>query len=223
MVIGITLIIVALIITVAVLVYKHDGTAFGQLTGYSFFDIVLHAKKGQLYKLMTQLDRVPGEHKVLIDVQLPVNNSTYPVDAIFVHESGIYVIDSVHKTGWITGDEHQVEWVQVKHGDKQEPFTNPIMVSHRIIDTLRDLLPDVNEDVYSSVSVFSDACSFQKIETYSPNVEVIKMCELKAWTKQIGGEVLSKEEIDKVYHALEGLMSFTQQPTKQPTKQAATN
>ena len=81
MTIWILLIVVTLIITLAVLVYKHDNTEFARLTGYSLFDIVLNAKKSHLHKLMTQLDKVSGEHKVLIDLHLPVNNTNYPVDA----------------------------------------------------------------------------------------------------------------------------------------------
>ena len=223
MTILILLIVVALIITLAVLVYRHDNTQFAQLTGYSFFDIALNAKKRHLHKLMTQLDKVSGEHKVLLDVQLPINHTTYPVDAILIHESGIYVIDGVKKTGWISGNEEQAEWMEVKHKEQQEMFPNPIIVNKRIIFALRDVLPEVNHDAYVAISLFSDACSFQKIETHSPDVEVLKMHELKSWIKQIGGEILSREEIHTIYSALEGYMSFKQQPVKQSSKQPVAN
>ena len=223
MMIWIFLIVVALIITLAVLVYKHDSTEFAQLTGYSFFDIVFNAKKSYLHKLMTQLDKVSGEHKVLIDLQLPVNNTTYPLDAILIHESGIYVIDSLNKTGWISGNEEQDEWIEIKHKEKQEVFPNPIAMNKRIIFALQELLPEVNDDTYVAISLFSNACSFQKIEIHSQNVEVMKRNELKLWTKQIGGEVLSKEEIHTIYKALEGYMSFKQQPVKESAKQPVTN
>lgn len=221
--IWILIIVVAFIITLAVLVYKHDSTEFAKLTGYSFFDIVLNAKKRHLHNVMTQLDKVSGEHKVLIDLQLPVDNTTYPIDAILIHESGIYVIDSVKKAGWISGNEEQAEWVETKHKEKQEMFTNPIAVNKRIIFVLKDLLPEVNPDAYVAISLFSDSCSFQKIEIHSQNVEVMKRHELKLWTKQIGGEVLSREEIHTIYTALEGYMSFKQQPIKKSSKQPVTN
>lgn len=223
MMILILLIVVALIVTLSVLIYKHDNTEFARLTGYSFFDIVFNAKKSHLHKLMTQLNKVSGEHKVLIDLQLPVNNTTYPVDAVLIHESGVYVIDGVEKTGWISGNENQDEWVETKHKEKQEMFPNPITVNKQIIFALRDLLPEVNYDTFIAISLFSDACSFQKIEMHSQNVEVMKRNELKLWTKQIGGEVLSKEEIHTIYKALEGYMSFKQQPTKASAKQPVIN
>ena len=160
MMILVLLIVVALIVTLSVLVYKHDTTEFAQLTGYSFFDIMLSTKKGHLHKLMTQLNKVSGEHKVLIDLQLPVNNTTYPVDAVLIHESGVYVIDGVEKTGWISGNEDQDEWIETKHKEKQETFPNPIMENKRIIFALRDLLPEINYDAYVAISLFSDACSF---------------------------------------------------------------
>ena len=223
MTIWILLIVVTLIITLAVLVYKHDNTEFAQLTGYAFLDIVLNEKKRNLYKLMTQLDKVSGEHKVLIDLQLPVHNTTYPLDAMLIHESGIYIINSVKKTGWILGNEEQAEWIEIKHKEKQEAFPNPTTVNKRIILALKDLLPEVNGDAYEAISLFSDACSFQKVEIHSPNIEVMKKNELKLWTKQIDGEVLSKEEIHTIYNALEGYMSFKQQPVKESSKQPVTN
>ena len=223
MMIWILLIVVALIVTLSVLVYKHDTTEFAQLTGYSFFDTVFNAKKGHLHKLVTQLNKVSGEHKVLIDLQLPVNNTTYPVDAVLIHESGIYVIDGVKKTGWISGNEEQAEWIELKHKEQQEMFLNPITLNKSIISALKDLLPEINYATYVAISLFSDACSFQKIEIHSQNVEVMKKNELKLWTKQIGGEVLSQEEIHTIYKALEGYMSFKQQPIKESSKQPVTN
>ena len=223
MIILILLIAVALIIILSVLVYKHDNTEFARLTGYSFFHVMFNAKKRHLYKLMTQLHKVSGEHKVLIDLQLPVNNTTYSVDAILIHESGIYVIDGVQKTGWISGNEEQMEWIEIKHKEKQERFPNPIAVNKRVVFALRELLPEISYDTYVAISLFSDACSFQKVEIYSQNAEVMKRNELKLWTKQIGGEVLSKEEIHTVYKALEGYMSFKQKPLKEAPKQPIVN
>lgn len=209
MTLWIVLILSALVIAICVLVYRHDNTAFSRLTGYSFFEVLVNTRKKYLHKVMKQLDYVSGEHRILIDLQVPVNNKMYTVDAVLVHESGVYIIDGVSKKGWITGSESHPEWVEMKHNKEQQTFPNPIMVNKRIIYALQDLLPDIGEGMCGSVSLFSDACSFQKIEIQSLDVEVLKVNELKNWTKQIGGEVLSKEEIDKVYHALTGYMNFT--------------
>lgn len=209
MTLWIVLILSALAITVCVLVYRHDNTAFSRLTGYSFFEVLLNARKKYLHRVMNQLEQVSGEHRILIDLQVPVKNRTYTVDAVLVHESGVYIIDGVSKKGWITGSETHPEWVETKHNKVHETFPNPVMVNKRIIYALRDTLPEIGEDIYGSVSLFSDACSFQKIEIQSLDVEVLKVNELKNWTKQIGGEVLSKEDVDKIYHTLAGYMSFT--------------
>lgn len=209
MTLWIVLILSALMIAVCVLVYRHDNTAFSRLTGYSFFQVLTNTRKKYLHRIMKQLDHVSGEHRILIDLQVPVNNKAYNVDAVLIHESGIYIIDGVRKKGWITGSETHPEWVETKHNKEHETFPNPIMVNKRLIYALRHLLPDIGEDVYGSVSLFSDACSFQRIEIQSLDVEVLKMHELKKWTKQIGGEVLTKEEVEKAYSALAGYMSFT--------------
>ncbi|WP_332646512.1 nuclease-related domain-containing protein [Lysinibacillus sp. 54212] len=212
-----------IVIVLAVLIYLHDGTEFSQLTGYSFFDILTKEKANRLNKLMSRLKKVDGEHKLLVDLQVPIGNSTYSVDAVLIHESGIYVIDGVHINGWISGRENDIEWVQALHNNKYEKFTNPIMVNKRIIAVLHELLPEVSKDVFTSVALFNDGCSFQKIEIESTNIEVMKMQELKKWTTEIGGEVLSKEEIENVHHALEGNMSFKQLPKAQPSNNTVTN
>lgn len=209
MMLWIVLILAALMIAVCVLVYRHDNTAFSRLTGYSFFEVLMNTRKKYLHRIMKQLDQVAGEHRILIDLQVPVNNKAYSVDAVLVHESGIYIINGIQKKGWITGSEIHPEWVETKHNKEHEAFPNPVMVNKRLIYALRDLLPDIGKDVYGSVTLFSDACSFQKIEIQSLDVEVLKVNELKSWTTQIGGEVLVKEEIEKVYQALAGYMNFT--------------
>lgn len=216
-------IIAVIVIVLAVLIYLQDGTEFSKLTGYSFFDILTKEKANRLNKLMSRLNKVDGEYKLLVDLQLPISNTTYSVDAVLLHESGIYVIDVVHSNGWISGRENDIEWVQALHNNKYETFTNPIMVNKRIIATLQELLPEVSKDVYASVSLFNDGCSFQKVEIQSSDVEVLKMQELKKWTTEIGGEVLSKDEIEKIYNALEGNMSFKQLPKTQPANKAVTN
>ena len=209
MTLWIVLVLAALVITLCVLVYRHDNTAFSQLTGYSLFEVLGNARKKYLHRLMNRLDDVSGEHRILIDLQLPVNNKPYTVDAVLIHESGVYVIDGVTKKGWIAGNEAHQEWIEVQPKGEKRAFPNPIMVNKRIITTLRHLLPDIDEDVYGSVSLFSDACSFHKIEVQSLDVEVMKVKDLKGWAEQIGGEALSKEQIERIHQALAGYMSFT--------------
>lgn len=212
-----------IVIVLAVLIYLYDGTEFSKLTGYTFFDILTKEKANRLIKLMSRLSKIKGEHKLLVDVQVPINDTTYSVDAVLVHESGVYVIDGVSLNGWISGREHDVEWIQALHNNKYETFTNPIMVNKRIIAILQEQLPEVNKDVYFSVSLFNDGCSFQKIEIESTKVEVLKLNELKKWTTEINGQLLSKEEIEGIYNALESNMSFKQLPKTQQMNKALTN
>lgn len=216
--IWILLIFLLLIVALGVLVYRQDNKTFSRLTGYSLFDILFKSKANYFNKVMNGLEGLEGEHRILIDVTIPMGNEKKYVDAIIIHESGVYVMTGHQKKGWITGVESQAEWFEVLHKGHQV-FNNPIIESKRIIYGLEDLLPEINEDVYSSLIVFSDACSLQKIETQSLDVEVLKRSELKKWTKQIGGEVLTSEEINRIYQALEPYMSF-KAPTNLTTKPA---
>lgn len=208
------LIVLICVIAIGILVYRQDNRVFSQLTGYSFFDILFKSKANYFNNVMNKLDGLSGEYKILIDLTIPVDNQTMYADAIILHESGIYVMNGVNKRGWIVGAETQREWVEAMHKE-QKAFNNPVTENKRIIVALQDLLPEVNEDAFSSLVLFSNQCSFQKIEIYSLNVEVLKVRDLKQWSKQVGGIVLSREEINSIYKVLEGYTSFKKESVQQ--------
>lgn len=201
------LICLLIVIAIGVLVYRQDNRLFSQLTGYSLFDILLKPKASYFNKVMNQLEGIKGTYKVLLDVTIPTNNTQRYIDAIVIHESGIFVMTGVQKKGWITGAEHQPEWIESLHKG-QVNFLNPIAENKRSVYALQELLPEVNEDVFSSIIVFSDACSIQKIEVTSQDVDILKLQEIKAWSQQMAGEILTQDEMTRIYQVLEPYMSY---------------
>jgi len=188
-------------------IYRHDNSAFYKLTGYSYLDMVANKKIRTMYKIVNDLDQVKGSHKVLVDVQVPVNDELQTISGLLLHESGIYVMNLKEKSGWINGREQDLEWKELLHQEKSRAFANPIHETKRLIYALQDQLPEVDEQAFQSVVLFTNGCSFQKIEMVSEDVEVLKVGELKKWGSSLQGKVLSETDIQTLFTTLEGSMN----------------
>lgn len=188
-------------------IYRHDNSAFYKLTGYSYLDMVANKKIRTMYKMVNDLDQVNGSHKVLVDVQVPVNDELQTISGLLLHESGIYVLNLKEKSGWINGREQDLEWKELLHQEKSRAFENPIHEAKRLIYALQDQLPEVDEQAFQSVVLFTDGCSFQKIEIESDGVDVLKVGELKKWGSSLKGKVLSETDIQTLFVTLEGSMN----------------
>ncbi|MER1957991.1 MAG: nuclease-related domain-containing protein [Solibacillus sp.] len=188
-------------------IYRHDNSAFYKLTGYSYLDMVANKKIRTMYKMVNDFDQVNGSHKVLVDVQVPVNGELQTISGLLLHESGIYVLNLKEKSGWINGREQDLEWKELLHQEKSRAFENPIHEAKRLIYALQDQLPEVDEQAFQSVVLFTDGCSFQKIEIESDGVDVLKVGELKKWGSSLKGKVLSETDIQTLFVTLEGSMN----------------
>lgn len=219
-------VIVVLVLVVGyfiVSIYRHDDSKFSKLTGYSYFDLWTNKKAKAANKLVVALDKVKGSHKVLVDLQVPNGKSVQQIDALLIHESGIYVIDVKKMSGWISGREQDNEWTQLLHRNKTNTFPNPLRENKGGIQALQEILPEVNRDLFETLILFTNDCSFQQIELYSNNVDVIKTPGLNSWVSSLGGEVLSQSEIDSLYIALEGYMQVKKKPVLEKAKAASVN
>ena len=186
--------------------YRHDNTTFHQLTGFSYFDVLMNKRVRISYQLMQKLEHVQGTKKILVNLQIPVHNEIQTIDALLLHESGIYVVNVKDKSGWINGQEQSVEWIELLHKNKKQVFTNPVHETKRLIHTLRDQLPEVDSTFFETVVVFTNGCSFQQVEIQSSNVEVMKIAGLKKWAMTLEGNRLSEKEIETLYATLETFM-----------------
>jgi len=183
--------------------YNHDNTTFYQLTGYSYFDLLLNKSVRTSYQLMNELEHVQGSKKIMMNLKLPVHNEVQTIDALLLHESGIYVVNVKKKSGWINGREQSIEWIELLHKNRKNVFNNPIHETKRLIHALKDRLPEVDGALFETMVVFTNDCSFQQIEIHSSDVEVLKIAEMKKWAASLEGKRLSDTEIEKLYATLE--------------------
>ncbi|SOC18231.1 nuclease-like protein [Ureibacillus xyleni] len=204
----------------AISLYIYDNSKFSKITGYSYISL-LQKETRAYYKLVTGLQKAKGEYEILLNVVLPSNNVL--VDAIFVHQSGIYIINFKHMTGWIYGRENDPEWAEVQYREKLHKFDNPLIENKIIISDLKQLLDIADAAPFYSIAVFSDNCSFKKIEVQSKNTEVMKLKELNAYWKESSENFLSKEEISKIYQELNKYKSIKNSPKKTKASQVVAN
>ena len=205
-----TLFIIVVMVIVGYLAYKiysHDNTVFYKITGYSYFDVLMKKRVRTLNKVMHDLEQAKGSRKVMVNLQIPVYEELHSIDAILLHESGIYVVNIKDKSGWINGREQNIEWKELLHKNKIRTFNNPIHETKRLVNALQDQLPEVDATLFESVVVFTNDCSFQQIEIHSQNVEVLKMSDLNSWTKTLDRKRLTEADIETLFSALEGFMN----------------
>lgn len=223
MIVWLLFIIILIGLMLSISMYMYDNCEFSKMTGYSYFNLWTDQKIRKTYKLMKTLDKAHGNHKVLLNLQLQANGKKKRlIDAVLIHESGVFIIDVNRCSGWIYGREQDLEWMQVLQRDKLNKFNNPILESKRTIHSLKQLLPELDSSLFHSLIVFSDSGSFKKIEIHSNNTDVIKTNELKSYWKDINNPKLSMEEISKVYDVLKNFMDFSQQ-IKQKIKNVPVN
>lgn len=216
-------IVIAIIGYLALLIYRHDNTAFYKLTGYSYFDLWTNKKIRLTHNLVNALDAAQGSHKVLVNLQVPVNDHLQMIDAVLIHESGIYCIHVKEMTGWINGREQDFQWTQLLHKNQSRLFENPIHEAKRLSYALQDQLTELNESLFNSIVLFSNDCSFQQVEIHSANVEVTKASDLKKWVNSLNGTQLSETEIHTIFAELEGLMNVKSSSVKVKSTVTTTN
>lgn len=204
----------------AIRIYIYENSEFSKMTNYSIFNIWTNSKVKRLYKLSQSLSKLQGDKKVLLNVILPNSNV---IDAIVVHESGIYVINTIEMNGWIYGREQDAEWAQALNKKEElNKFDNPIIDNKKMILDLKEILK-VEKHLFHSAVVFTNNCTIKKVVVKSNNVSVLHMRDLKDyWSNKLDRQV-TNEEVNNIYNTLESLMASQKDTKPSNMNQTATN
>lgn len=222
---GILLLIVLIIVGIlfAVRIYIYENSEFYKRTGYSLFNIWSDIRLKNLYNLTQTINKLQGEKQLLFNVSLKNHHEKKLIDAILIHESGIYVIDVLNMDGWIYGREQDEEWAQALYKKEAlQKFKNPIIHTKNSVLHLQEILKE-NPELFHAVVVFSNQCTLKKIETKSKDISVLQMSNLNHYWSNISDVKLTKEEINKIYRSLETFVGIQQPSKQQKVNQAATN
>lgn len=130
------------------------------------------------FKTLTSICNDDGRKFVLMkNLYSPSHGGTTEIDALLLHQSGIYVLETKNISGEITGTLEEERWHQRLNARTTHTFHNPIQQNAGHIRALRHFLKenfsksDLNVDelpVFSAI-VFSDRCVLKGIPT-SPKV-----------------------------------------------------
>lgn len=202
MIIFVSIIVFAALFYIGVQLYQFDNSPFAKEHGYSFFQTLSNSKIHAFKSLYDQLARTNSDAKVLFNVQIDEATHRNFADAVVVHPAGIFVLLMQPKKGWISGTEKSYEWVEQLHGGKINAFPNPIHLTERMAYAISDLLPDIDKKQFESVILFSNDCSFQRIELSSDTVDVLKYSEIGRWVSALAGQVVPNEQINNIYISL---------------------
>ncbi|MFJ8237760.1 nuclease-related domain-containing protein [Ureibacillus sp. NPDC094379] len=215
---------IAIILTgilLSVSLYKYENQQFSKLTGYSYFQVLINKRVRSTYNLVRKLEKVKGEHKILWHLKLP--NSNKVIDLVFVHPSGVYVLNFQKETGWIFGREQDDEWVKAHHKERVGKFPNPIVDNNDALSFVNRVVPNLDSKVVFSLITFSDKSTFHKIEINSVNVDVIKTNDLTKYWNDKNQQILSSNDITKVFNALTEFVEITEVPKKSGVKHLPVN
>ena len=160
------------------------------------------------------LNKVHGRKALLPNCYIPVGQKgTTEIDMVFLHESGLYVIESKNYSGWIFGNEEQEHWTQCLRGKfhttQKYSFYNPLRQNETHICALMELLKDDTVPYYSYV-VFGNNCELKNIQLTSGKHHVTYALYLRRdieYNARCTGTQLSDEKMDALYAIL---VNFTE-------------
>ncbi len=114
-----------------------------------------------------------GDFSVLRNVYVPCGNKTSEIDLIMVHEKGIYVFESKNYSGWIFGNEDQLQWTQTLSSGQKNQFYNPIRQNQTHIKALSQYL-NIPATAFYSYIVFSERCELKKVPQNTSSVVIVR-------------------------------------------------
>lgn len=145
-------------------------------------DTLLHYEnKGQFGEYATEYalthDNVKGYGTTLHNIYLPNKGKTTELDVLFLHEKGIFVLESKNYSGWIFGGAEQQKCTQCLRGGEKNQFYNPIKQNdiHRraLAEYLRLPL-----NAISSYIIFSNRCELRQVPADTDFCKIVRRKKL---------------------------------------------
>ena len=127
------------------------------------------------------------------------------IDLVFIHETGIYVIESKNYSGWIYGNKTHQHWTQVLKSGEKFKFYNPIKQNKTHINALIEVLYSIPYKYFINLIVFSERCELKEVH-YNNNLTSVINRDLiwRFMTHEYmhSPKILNKKDIDYLYEML---------------------
>lgn len=98
-------------------------------------------------------------HVLLNNVTLQAESGTTQIDHVLVADTGVFVIETKHYSGWIFGDPNHSHWTQVIYRTRWQ-FQNPLRQNYGHLKAIQSIfnLPD---EAFFPLVVFSGGAEFK--------------------------------------------------------------
>lgn len=191
--------------------YQSLGNAeimakYFQETGYTKRDLDEDDGIYGEYLTYEYLHDAPGYSRTLCNLYIERDNGYISeIDLVFIHETGIYIMESKNYSGWIFGHEKDQYWTQVLKNGKKNKFYNPIKQNQTHIEAVMKVLYALTDKFIFNIVVFSERCELKSITYDNLNTSVINRDVLPTFMRYEDANSpkhLNKKEIDALYDML---------------------
>lgn len=105
------------------------------------------------------LDPAAYRHFHNLDLPHPTERGTLRIEHVVVSQFGVFVIKTTKRRGWISGFEHDPEWVQLVHR-RRNRIQNPLLQNRVMVDALMKFLK-LPDPAFLPMVVFLRDCQFK--------------------------------------------------------------
>ncbi|WP_047153406.1 nuclease-related domain-containing protein [Aneurinibacillus tyrosinisolvens] len=202
---------------------RYSKSTYSKETKNSFLKVLRDKGLQGEYYTVQKLDKISGYHKTLVNCYIPNGKGGMSeTDIVFIHETGIYVIESKNYSGWIFGKEEDRNWCQMFPNKRKEFFYNPIKQNQTHIKVLQSQLTSIPASYFKSLIVFSERCELKKVSFDTTSVEVFKRNKIGKVMKQViqkSPKVFTQEEINHTYSTLKPYSEVSEKVKQNHVKQ----
>ena len=189
---------------------NYEKSEYYAITHIPFLKVYFDKGRFGEYLTYKGLKSLKGYKRFLFNVYIPKDDGTFTeIDAIMLHESGIYVFESKNYSGWIFGSETQKNWTQTLRTEQNKTykstFLNPIIQNKVHIKWLQNYLHDNSTLPFYSYIVFSERCELKKVTLTSGDHFVVKREDIKFAVSAKAsktGKLLTPSKIEALFKQL---------------------
>ena len=149
------------------------------------------------------------------NLYIPARAGYTEIDALLLHQSGIYILESKNLSGEIAGDLESERWNQHLNASTEHTFHNPIRQNIGHILALEHFLKIRHEQAhFISFVVFSDRCTLRKVPKDNEFWSIVHCSELQdALLKRITSRrtIYSMQQLEDFYYKLQGCMNVSEE------------
>ena len=156
--------------------------------------------------------------RFLLNAYVPKRDgSTSEVDLIMISQSGIFVIESKHYSGQVSGNRNEQYWKQTRRNKEINRFYNPIRQNESHCLYLSEYL-GLNKSKFLSYIVFSDKCEFKNMPKSTKKYRILHRKELLRTIRRDmndRGRIFSKKKAFEIYADLYPLTQESEEVKRQ--------